>query len=932
MFKQIFRVMILLLCIFCLASCNKDNHIHSFTEEVVEPSCNKEGYVKITCECGYCSEEVIEKLPHHFVEGKCTCGEVEIIKVSVVNGDITNTIDIAYGSKINPQNYDFLQIDDEFFKAWCNGDEIFSFETLITDEITLTPKYYDKVTVTFVDENGEVLETKQIIKGSNAHTDIVPNKDAFEFIGWDKDLNNIFEDTTFVAQYEIIQKVYEIKYIIDESMLQYETKSDMVNDFLNDFYNFVNPDISYRAFIYGIEGQPGAWTNYIGGSQGANNYLIYNNDIEANNDDYFLNSSLYKEKWYVLSSYVRNKICASNKRFGYSNVEYYYGALDFYRYIIDDPAQYIDIYGGSDIFHGFPQTEINLRTSYEYLEENVTLYIPFNKSFDGWYKDATFTDGPYTEIEKGTYGDITFYAKSKSSSTYKISFDTQSDVEIDPIYVAKNEKVSLPYAEKDNCDFKGWYIDYEKFESGFEYTYDCDITLTAKWDNIDEVDYNYIVYNGQTITYRNSFIPVKIPDTYEEKEEELRACWVSSFVNNFSPSPNPDEMMQELTYVLDTFEEFNLNCMIFHLRTHNNAFYQTELAPIDSDYGTYESFNEWDYLTWLIEECHKRGIEFHAWLNPYRIATYGISNDATLSDVASDYVDYPLNPASNPDNILLTYNNSSSQGAILNPAKEEVQDYIVDVCLELASKYDIDAIHFDDYFYQKLTYDSLILQEYDQSDYILYIQNNPGTFSASSETDKENWRRMNVNNMIYKLHTALDDFNKKNNTDIILGISPTATYRSGDGSVETGSNTGGGGHYDKYLYCDTVKWINEDWIDYIMPQCYTSFDYKNFSFHEITSWWNKVVENKECQLYIGMGIYNSLDYEYQYSWRTQPDELFNQLLYLSTLENVRGVSLYSFRSLDSINNNSHAVAYGNLAILKEVLWTSRPDIPYKKKK
>ena len=100
-----------------------------FNEEVVEPSCTKEGYVKITCECGYCSEEVIEKLSHHFVEGKCTCGEVEIIKVTVVNGDITNTIDIAYGSKINPQNYAFLQIDDEFFETWCSDDEVFNFET-----------------------------------------------------------------------------------------------------------------------------------------------------------------------------------------------------------------------------------------------------------------------------------------------------------------------------------------------------------------------------------------------------------------------------------------------------------------------------------------------------------------------------------------------------------------------------------------------------------------------------------------------------------------------------------------------------------------------------------------------------------------------------------------------------------------------------------
>ena len=220
--KQIVRVIVLLICIFCLISCNKDKHKHTFNEEVVEPSCTKEGYVKVTCECGYCSEAVIEKLYHHFVEGKCTCGEVEIIKVTVVDGDITNTIDIAYGSKINPQNYAFLQIDDEFFEAWCSKNVIFNFETPITDELTLTSKYYDKVTVTFVDEDGDVLETKQIIKGSNASTDVEPTKDGFLFSGWDKDLNNIYEDTTFVAQYEIIQKVYEIKYVIDESILKYE--------------------------------------------------------------------------------------------------------------------------------------------------------------------------------------------------------------------------------------------------------------------------------------------------------------------------------------------------------------------------------------------------------------------------------------------------------------------------------------------------------------------------------------------------------------------------------------------------------------------------------------------------------------------------------------------------------------------------------------
>ena len=510
----------------------------------------------------------------------------------------------------------------------------------------------------------------------------------------------------------------------------------------------------------------------------------------------------------------------------------------------------------------------------------------------------------------------------------KIDFITQSSDEVSSIKVSYGTEVSLPEPIKDGYDFLGWYIDYDKIDNEFIFNYECDITLTAKWDDPNAIDNNYIVYDGKTITYRNSYVAVEIPDTYVEKESELRACWVSSFIKNFEPSSDKEKMIKELTYVLDFLESYNMNCMIFHVRTHNNAFYNTSLAPIPSNYGTKESFEEWDYLEWLIDECHKRGIEFHAWLNPYRIKLYGVNYGEKTEVVAKEYENYPLNPASDPDNILLTYYTSASGGAILNPAKQAVQDHIVNVCLELARKYNIDAIHFDDYFYQKLSNNSSILEEADQLDYIEYINNNPGVFDVNSITDKEDWRRMNVNDLIRKIHLGLSEFNLNNNRNVRFGISPTGTYKSGDGSIESGSNTGGGGHYNRHLYADTVKWVNEEWIDYIMPQCYTSFNYNNYSFHEITTWWNKVLEGKKCDLYIGLGLFNSISSDYTYSWKTEPDELINQLLFLNTLENVKGVSMFSFSSMKIIYNDSTIISYNSFMKLKNELWVHKIKIPY----
>ena len=398
---------------------------------------------------------------------------------------------------------------------------------------------------------------------------------------------------------------------------------------------------------------------------------------------------------------------------------------------------------------------------------------------------------------------------------------------------------------------------------------------------------------------------VEIPDEYVAKDEELRAAWVSSITNSFTPSSNQEVMKKSLTEVLDLLEYYNMYCMIFHIRTHNNAFYPTKLAPIDSKYGTYESMEEWDYLTWLIDECHKRGIEFHAWLNPYRIALSGIKLGSTPEDVAKDYADCPL-----------------------NPAKTVVQDYLVDVCMEVVRNYDVDAIHFDDYFYQRLNSDDAkILSDADQIDYVNYINNNQTSFKVDNLQDKQAWRRYNVDCLIEKIHLALTKYNNGNNKNVEFGISPTGTYRSGDGTPQSGSNTTGAGHYNVPLFCDTYKWAKEGWIDYLMPQCYTSFDYQNYSFHDITTWWNKALENTSVDLYIGLVLSKSTDEEYEYGWRTNPYELTNQLLYLNTLDNVLGVGLFSFTTLKEIHNNSSLVAYPSIQKLKTEYWTEKVNLP-----
>jgi len=431
-------------------------------------------------------------------------------------------------------------------------------------------------------------------------------------------------------------------------------------------------------------------------------------------------------------------------------------------------------------------------------------------------------------------------------------------------------------------------------------------------NTVDAALVNLKKANGDNMLYSHDSTPVLINEPFERFEREFRGTWVTPLVGNFPSFQNEVQYKQAFTSLLDNLEIHNYNAIIFHVRIMNDALYDTELSPKSIYYQNNTSF---DAIPWMIEEAHKRGIEFHAWMNPYRV-TNGFSGNYSALNGAG----IPANPASDP-NKLIVINNQ----VILNPGIPEVREYLYNVVEEFIQKYDVDAIHFDDYFYINGVNEST-----DQAQYDAYNPNGLG---------RADWRRSQVDIFIKELSEKIDAHNEANNKTVQLGISPSGIYRNGNGNVTydangnaitTGSKTNGMQHYGNYLYSDTLKWINEEWIDYILPQAYWGFERAPVAgFADVMGWWDKVVKYKDVNLYAGIGAYMALDGASHDSWKTNTDnELANQAKYLNTLENTQGFSIYSYthymRGLNPNDTkfyrmfqNAHNVSYKYPVLLPE---------------
>ncbi len=411
-----------------------------------------------------------------------------------------------------------------------------------------------------------------------------------------------------------------------------------------------------------------------------------------------------------------------------------------------------------------------------------------------------------------------------------------------------------------------------------------------------------------------------VPMEYEQPYVELRGAWVSTVSNiDIGQQTSIENYQQQYTKILNNFEKFNMNAVFFQVRPTNDAFYKSEINPW-SEFLTGQQGKDpgWDPLPWLIEETHKRGMEFHAWLNPYR-ASLDVFSSETLTDAEYQTQLSTALAKMSSDNFAKKHPELLIQGGnriLLNPGKQEVRQHIYDTIEEIIVKYDVDAIHFDDYFYTDVNLNA---------DKELYMADSGAT--SYVQYSHKDWRRKQVDLLVEGVHNLIEDFNEVNNKNIQFGISPAAGWAPSNTEClppPTGYGMEGGmeGYscwgYSSYhnLYADTRKWVKEEWLDYILPQNYFELGRMH---EEITDWWSRQVEGTSVKLYMGLGVYQYRNYSY-----LTANEYANQLKFNQQYKNVQGIVIFSYKDLISPISTNMRNGVENI----KKIWTITPLLPF----
>ena len=314
-------------------------------------------------------------------------------------------------------------------------------------------------------------------------------------------------------------------------------------------------------------------------------------------------------------------------------------------------------------------------------------------------------------------------------------------------------------------------------------------------------------------------------------DNELRGAWIATVLNiNFPSKPglSADQMRAELDSIVKNCKEANLNAIFFQARPAGDAFYNSEYFPT-SKYLTGKQGDPlpkgFDPLGYIIEIAHKNNIELHAWINPYRIA----SDTMDLSALAAS------NPARKNPSWAVAYN-----GALFyNPGLPEVRELITAGVIEIVKNYDVDGIHFDDYFYPYPDGKGTAFD--DAAAYGKY---------GSGYRSVDDFRRASVNELVKSVHSAI----KKEKPGVRFGIAPFGIWANKSEKTPAGSATKG---FESYysIYSDSKAWVNGGYIDYICPQIYWAFDTAVAPFDVLVNWWSAVVDGTGVDLYIGHAAY-----------------------------------------------------------------------------
>jgi len=348
-----------------------------------------------------------------------------------------------------------------------------------------------------------------------------------------------------------------------------------------------------------------------------------------------------------------------------------------------------------------------------------------------------------------------------------------------------------------------------------------------------------------------------------QQQPEFRAAWIATVDNIDWPSRKGlpvDSQKAEYIRLLDLHRQNGLNAVIVQIRPATDAFYPSP----------YEPWSEWftgvqgrppvpyyDPLQFMIEETHKRGMEFHAWCNPYR-ADFKIGK----ASIAPSHITR-IHPE-----WFVVYGDKK----YFDPGNKEAQAFVVDVIEDVVRRYKVDAIHFDDYFYPY----RITGKEFPDS--VSYSRYGTGM-------NRDDWRRSNVDSIIYGLYRAI----RRSNPAVKFGISPFGVWRNASQDPRGSSTQAGQTNYDD-LYADILLWLEKGWIDYVAPQLYWEFGHKAAPYETLIEWWSRNTLGKHC--YIGLGIYRAGTNE---AWKDST-QLTRQIELLRRTPNMQGMVFFSSKS------------------------------------
>ena len=352
-------------------------------------------------------------------------------------------------------------------------------------------------------------------------------------------------------------------------------------------------------------------------------------------------------------------------------------------------------------------------------------------------------------------------------------------------------------------------------------------------------------------------------------KSEFRGLWVATVLNIDYPSKatlDADILKSEAINILEHAKSIGINAVFLQVRPTADALYKSKYFPV-SKYLTgvqgQTPSNDFDALAFWIAEAHNRGIELHAWINPYRI-TKKTANEAK-HDFASLVANHPavLNP-----NWVVKHNDGN---LYFDPAIPEVRQLVIDGAIEIIDNYDIDGIHFDDYFYPGKDFD-------DKASFALY---------GTGFSDLNDWRRENVNLLIRDLSKAI----KEKSSIVRFGISPVGIWANNN-TNSLGSDTRGlQSFYDQFA--DTRRWVKEGWLDYIAPQIYWNIGFEIADYSKLLTWWSNVVKDTSVDLYIGQAAYRVGNTDPANPWYGIA-EIDRQLRLNDTNSAVKGSIFYNY--------------------------------------